>query len=229
MHPDDQFDAHQNPYAMPESVSPEPELRPFHTIWTRPRETVRAIVEVDPRLHVVLLACLAGIGETLSRASMGNAGDELSTEAIIAIACLMGPLGGLLSLWISSFLLQWSGYMIGGIGDRVHIRTAIAWASVPAVFALPLWIVKLLLFGSTVFTEAGPRFETQPTLLIPFLGIAVVEMVLGIWSLVLACNTIAEVQGYRSAWAGLGNIFLAGFIVVVAVIVLVVGAIVLLG
>ena len=32
------------------------------------------------------------------------------------------------------------------------------------------------------------------------------EIVLGVWSLVLACNAIAEVQSYRSAWRGFGNI-----------------------
>jgi hypothetical protein len=42
---------------------------------------------------------------------------------------------------------------------------------------------------------------------------------------VLLCNTIAEVQGFRSAWFGLFNLILAGVVIVVAVldIVLVLG------
>ena len=40
---------------------------PFLTIWRRPRETVRWIVAENPSLHVMWLACLAGIGDSLSR------------------------------------------------------------------------------------------------------------------------------------------------------------------
>lgn len=52
-----------------------------------------------------------------------------------------------------------------------------------------------------------------------------VEMVLGIWGMVLLCNTIAEVQGFRSAWAGLGNTILAGLLLIVPLLFLVFGAI----
>jgi hypothetical protein len=48
---------------------------------------------------------------------------------------------------------------------------------------------------------------------IPMIGIGLVEVVLGVWSVVLLCQTIAEVQGFRSAWKGLGNVLLAGLVI----------------
>ena len=135
--------------------------------------------------------------------------------AIIGIACLLGPLGGLLRLWISSYLIRWSGSWIGGKATRQHLKTAIAWASVPDVFALALWILALLLLGSDMFTEEKPRLDAHPMLWIPFIAIALLEVVLGVWTLVLLCHTIAEVQGFRSAWRGLGNVVLAGAVIVV--------------
>jgi hypothetical protein len=65
-----------------------------------------------------------------------------------------------------------------------------------------------------------PRLEAQPWLLIPFFAIGFTEFVLGVWSFVLLCNTVAEVQGFRSAWRGLGNLLLSGIVVIVPVIVL---------
>lgn len=229
MQHDDRFDEGGNPYATPSSMSDEPlpsivaegEFKPFWTIWTRPRQTVRQIITVDPELHVLLLVCLAGIGEALDRASMRNVGDVLPVAAIIAIACVFGPLGGLLSLWIGSHLIRLSGTWIGGLAPREHIKTAIAWASVPSVFALLLWIPLILLFGSDMFTEETPRLNSQPALLIPFLGIVLAELVLAVWGFVLLCNTIAEVQGFRSAWRGLGNIMLAGAVVVIPLVAVV--------
>ena len=194
---------------------------PFITIWTSPRETVRRIIAENPELHVTLLACLVGVGDTLDRASARNAGDKLPIGVIVGVAGVLGPLGGLLSLWISSHLLRWTGRWIGGTGDRQHLKTAIAWAAVPMVFSLPLWIPQFVLFGSDMFTEETPRLDARPRLWVLFIGIAVTEVIMAFWSLVLLCHTVAEVQGFRSAWRGFGNLFLAGAVIVVPLILLV--------
>ena len=77
---DDQFHEYDNPYAAPLSsfedasyqdvqgdIYGQDELRPFQTIWFHPRKTVRSIVAFNPEMHVLLLVCLAGIGEALDR------------------------------------------------------------------------------------------------------------------------------------------------------------------
>lgn len=209
-----------------DSAVPE-ELKPFRTIWTRPRDTIRWIVATNPELHVVLLICLAGIGKSLDRASMRNAGDHLPMATIIAAACVVGPLGGLLSLWVSSHLIRITGAWLGGVGNREHIKAALAWASVPAVFSILLWLPQLLLAGPDMFTSETPRLDAQPMLLIPLLVTSTAEAVLSVWSFVLLCNTIAEVQGFRSAWRGLGNLFLAGLLIALPIFAIVFSAILL--
>jgi len=193
---------------------------PFKTIWISPRATVRRIVAENPRLHVVLLACLSGVGESLNRASRRNAGDRFSITVILGLACVLGPLGGLLTLWISSHLLSFTGKLVGGRGNREHLKTAIAWATVPVVFALPLWIPNLLLFGSEMFTSRTPRLDSQPALVVPFMAITLAQLILSIWSVVLLCQTVTEVQGYSSAWRGVANVLLAAGLIVVALILL---------
>lgn len=54
----------------------------------------------------------------------------------------------------------------------------------------------------------------HPILMFSFLALMLAEVVLGVWSVVLVCHTVAEVQGFRSAWRGLGNICLAIAVVV---------------
>jgi hypothetical protein len=46
---------------------------PFLTIWTRPRATIRAIVDTDPNRHVLLLAAIGGVVNALDRATWKNA------------------------------------------------------------------------------------------------------------------------------------------------------------
>ncbi|MDA8021017.1 MAG: YIP1 family protein [Thermoanaerobaculia bacterium] len=231
MEPSEEFDRPENPYLTPESSLHEPafrpaetpeELNPFKTVWIRPRETVRWLTATNPELHVVLLACIAGIGSSLDRASLRNVGDTTPVPVIVTIACLVGPLGGLITLWAGSHLIRLSGSWIGGVGNRVHIKTAMAWALVPAIAALPLWIPQLALFGSEMFTAKTPRLDASPWLWIPFLGIGLVEIVLGVWNIVLLCKMVAEVQGFRSAWRGLANVVLAAAIILVPLVVLVI-------
>jgi hypothetical protein len=212
----------ENPYHFTSSVEPEPPpaddheagpFKPFKTIWIHPRTTIRRIIAVDPKHHLILLACLSGVAGTFDRASMRNLGDHIPLAGIIAVACLFGPLGGLLGLWIGSRLIRFTGSWIGGKGMTEHLEAAIAWAAVPAVFALPLWIPQILLFGSELFTEEMPRVGTDPVLMIAYIVFGMVEFILGIWNFILLCNTVAEVQGFRSAWRGFGNIILAGLLV----------------
>ena len=201
----------------PESSRPGP----LRTIWRNPRETIRRIVATDPELHVTLLICLAGIGESLNRASNRNAGDKLSLEVILAFACILGPLGGLFGVWMYSHLIRFSGNWLGGRGIYEEIKAAIAWASVPNVAGLVLWIPLLLITGREAFTEDAPNLVANSQLAIAAFLIAIAQLILGIWSVVLLCNTIAEVQDYQSAWRGLGNLLLAGFVLVIPIVIVV--------
>lgn len=189
------------------------EFRPFQTIWTQPRRTIRQIVAANPRLHVVLLAALAGMGHFLDSASSRSLGDLYPLATIIVAACLLGPLLGVVGLWVISFAFQLAGKPLGGTATWAQLNAAAAWAAVPAVCALPLWAIQILLLGSDMFTAETPRLDAQPLLFIPILATAMAELVLGVWSFVILCHTLAEVQGFRSAWRGLGNIVVGGVVV----------------
>ena len=79
---------------------------PFLTIWTRPRATIRAIVDTNPFLHVALLAMVGGVVQTVDRAVQRNAGDTLSLPAILGLAVLFGPIGGLIGLFVGGWFVR---------------------------------------------------------------------------------------------------------------------------
>jgi hypothetical protein len=114
--------------------------------------------------------------------------------------------------------LRLTGTWIGGESDRTDIKAALAWASVPSVVSLCLWLPAILLFGSENFTAFTPRIRSQPLLLIPYFAFTILQVVLGVWGFVILCNTIAEVQEFGSAWKGLLNMFLAVVVVIVPLI-----------
>ena len=193
-------------------------LTPWTSIWTRPRETIREIVFSNPKRSVLLLAALAGFSSALDRASIKSMGDTLDLVTIFGIAAIAGPIGGIISLYIGAVLLRWMGMWIGGAASSMDIRAAMAWSSAPLIWALLLWIPGLFLFGRDLFTSATPKLDASEILTYSYMGFGVVEVIVSIWSLIIFLKCLGEVQGF-SAWKALGNTLLAGFAVIVLVVI----------
>jgi len=136
---------------------------------------------------------------------------------LFAIALIGGPLVGLLQLYISSLLIRWTGRWLGGMATLRQLVAAVGWGMAAQAFALLAFIPAWLIAGRELFTKQTPYLDAHPVLLIMLTALSVVEVILGIWSFVTTCHTVAEVQGYRSAWRGLGNMLLA-FLVILAVV-----------
>lgn len=95
---------------------------PWLTIWTSPRATIRRIVDYDPKHLVLVLAMLAGFANALNTTSANNLGDILSIPIILLICAIIGPIFGVIGLYVYGALLKWTGGWIGGQGSSVQIR-----------------------------------------------------------------------------------------------------------
>lgn len=195
---------------------------PWVSIWTQPRATIQQIVDTDPTSSVRLLAALAGFSQALDRASMRNLGDTTSLPAIFGFSAFFGAIGGVISLYLGSVLIWWTGKWLRGQASLENVCAAIAWSSVPQVWALLLWIPQIALFGQELFTSETPHLDAHPSLLLVLLGFSAIEMVIGVWSMVVFLKCLGQVQGF-SAWRALGNFLLSAVIVLAAVALVVAG------
>lgn len=193
-------------------------LNPWFSIWVQPRATIQQIIDSHPTRLVLLLAAVAGFSQFLDRAVMKNLGDRLEWPMIFAIAAVAGPVMGVVGLYIGGALLRWTGGWLGGRANPQQVRAAIAWSSVPLIWALPLWIPELALFGQDLFTKATPRLDANPLLAVALIGFGLVELIIGIWAIVVFLKCLGQVQGF-SAWRALGNALLAFLIVFTAILV----------
>lgn len=188
---------------------------PLWSIWAHPRRTIRQLVDTSPGWHVVVLAGLGGIASALDSASTRHAGDEFALRAIIGMALIIGPLLGLCAVWIFAALLGVFGRWGGRSAPTQHLRLVLAWANVPAVVGLVLWIPLFGLVGREMFSESMPTAIANPVVSSALVGIGLVQVALAFWSLYIGCHGVAEVQGLRSAWVGLLHVLGALALVVV--------------
>jgi hypothetical protein len=143
-------------------------------------------------------------------------GDALSLPVVFLHATVFGAIGGVISLHISGALIRWTGSWLGGQATFDEVRAAIAWASVPQIYLLVLWIPELLIFGEEMFTTATPRIDSSPLLAFLLLAFAGLEIVVGAWNIVVYRKCIGEAHQF-SAWKGLASTILAGLIIAVPI------------
>ena len=217
--PYEDFD--DDPYEDFDDVSPSkvPGVgHPLKTIWKRPRTTLRWILKTDPTYLVTPLACAWGFNQALNRMAAKHLGDVWSTPALLGIAIVAGPLGGLFVLYVFGWIFSWSGRALGGKGNPQDVRAAIAWGQSPALAMLAVHAVQIAAVGHEQFTRATPKLQASPGLQAFYAATMGVDLVLLWWMVALVLRCVGEAHRF-SAWRALGAILLGAFAYLVPLLV----------
>jgi hypothetical protein len=187
---------------------------PWATIWTRPRATIRRIVETDVRYQVTFLAILSGALIWLER-RWSSPSTAAAFPILVVIAVIVGAILGIVELYVNGALLKWAGAALGGVASYAEVRAALAWSRVPVIVAVSIGILAILL-GTDGPMLGGAEFSNSGA------SVLLLHGALVLWGFVVMLKCVGEVHRF-SAWRAMGSILL---IVLAAVLILV--AIVLL-
>ncbi|MFS8612791.1 MAG: YIP1 family protein [Planifilum fulgidum] len=181
---------------------------PWLTMWRRPRETVRMYLQSGSGKWLWILAVLAGIKLFLDNADAQNAGDQIAFGNIILLSLVFGPLVGIFYWYLFSGLFTLTGQILGLPGRWSDMRRAVGLSFVPVASLMPLWLLKLVLFGSEVFTTWTPVLDSSGWLLGLIVLFYLLDFVIGGWYLVTLSRSVAEVYEC-SAWLAFALILLS--------------------
>lgn len=190
-------------------------INPWTRIWTNPRETVRKIVEFNPKFRFLALSFLNGLPMLFYFAQDMSLGDTFSLSGIILISMILAMFIGMLSITIGAALFLWTGKWIGGQGTFYPIRAATSWSNVPNIVILIGWFAWVYYFKNQVFLAGFTNAEFTGNALLIFALVVLVQLVMSIWSTVILVKGLAEVQGF-SAWKGLLNVLIPFVIIMIA-------------
>ena len=135
---------------------------PYLTIWMRPRATIRGIVNQNPSFRVLPIAIAGGILQAIQLEVLFWAGDQLSVSMLLVLCVVLGPLLGLILLYLGAWIVELSCRMLGGQSDSAEVRAALAWSSIPFLATTPLWIIRFASRwqGTFYFREAKSSVTT---------------------------------------------------------------------
>jgi hypothetical protein len=168
---------------------------------------VRWLVEQRPGYLVHLLITAKILADGLGTFMLGNTGDRLSLQAILIMLGLMAPAQMILYLYVFTWLVKWTGALLGGHASAMDLRTALAWACVPLLVSVILTAPQLALFGIDLFRSDGPELDSWASTS-AFYGLALLDVVLALWWLVAVVLALAEAQRF-AWWKAVANYLLA--------------------
>ena len=172
-------------------------INPWVGMLTRPRETMRYILETDPRRQMHTLAIAGGVAAQVISYMVTPSGFGGS----LILQAALGAVSGLVGLYVGGAVFGWVGRLMGGRGTAMEVRAALAWSQVPV-----LWAMLLMIIGAV--TREGLQLNDSTGLVT--MGVLVVSQV---WAFVTQLKAIGEVHHF-SAWRALGMMIIIGVVLV---------------
>ncbi len=187
---------------------PELELKPWISIWIKPKQTVRAIINYNIKYRFFVLSFLYGLPTVLQMAQNFSLGSVFALPAIILICLIMAPLLGALGLIICTALLTWTGRWLGGKSSFMEMRCAVSWTNATNLVSVAVWVALIAQFKEVIFYEGFVRMP-MTAMEAGFLSIYfLIQLTVAVWSFILLLYGVSEVHGF-SVWKALLNIVIA--------------------
>lgn len=184
---------------------------------------MRRILDTDPKARIWFLGALGGISQVLHQASVNEEADSLAYDpiAVLVATAVIGVIYGVVSLWVMPYPVCWTGRWLGGSGKVSGVRSSLAWAQVPGIWSLALYVVLIVMAGPEFLSGAFQLSFADGASLVTVAAVCLIGLVT-IWQFFTTLKTLAEAQAF-SAWRALANLILTALLV--ALVVLVIAAI----
>lgn len=195
-------------------------INPFTGIWVRTRETVRYVIEEKSFGYVMMLIILGGILNAF--AGVVDPEMNLPLWGMLLVGIIVGPIAGLIGIAFITGVYLLIGKLFKGTGTYGEMFKAIAASTIPTI-----WMAPFLLIGYLVVPDImllTPEAELTPLSVIVSGLVAIVTVVISIWSILIQSKAIGEAHRF-SSWKGFFTLLIPGIIGFILIMLLVVGII----
>ena len=206
-----------------------PAWKDLATVLYQPRETMRRVLDAGRdrwTVQIVILAFLATAVNDPDTRQITRVLPDLPMSALlalIALALILSPVIWLLFLYVIGWIATMVGRWLGGQGPVADVRAALAWSLVPTIWSVIVRIPLAIYSGR--FNPEKLDLQTLGDIIASggcsiFAIVAAFQMILYVWTLYIASNTLGEAMRF-SSWKGLGTIAISGtlpFVLMIAAV-----------
>ena len=187
-------------------------INPFTAIWTRPRATVRHVIEEKSSGFIFLLIVLSGFAAGLL--SSLDSEQLFPVGGLLLMALFFGPIGIVVSTAIGAGVYLVVGKLFKGVATYTEMFRAILTGQIPQIWLIPVLVFWMLVLPETYFLQPGEMPFTNSDLL-PLIFFIILGLV-SIWTFVIQCKAVGEAHRL-SAWKGFFIIVIPTVLVIIAI------------
>lgn len=183
-------------------MSTSEQIRPVRDVWLRPRRVFRELAAQPVGVTDYLLAAAQGTATAVMVYRTQLSGSGFTAAEVLGSACIFGPLGGVLSMYIFAAIYRRLGQRAGGKSARNQVFHVLAYGGIPVAASLLLWIFTALLVGDAAIIEK-PAAEMDGFVGFVLSAQLAAYLLLLFWSIVLQVMGFSETLGLttRKAFA----------------------------
>ena len=163
-------------------------MNPFLSVWLHPKQTARYVIEHKSIMYVFMLILLGYIASAFSAFIDSALYPDFSYVWIFLIAIILGPIFGIIMMFITSGIIFLVGKLLKGTGSFWDVFKAASLSCIPAIFVGPFYILWMFVSPESFFFEGGA--STIATI------VSIIMIVTSIWSVVIIVGAIAEANQF---------------------------------
>ncbi len=163
-------------------------LNPWLSMWSHPREVIRALAFNKPTYGIYFLSIIYTLQLFFFYANWWSLGIHSHHTLYLTLGIVLSPLIALLWLYSTGALFCLLGKVFRGIASMQQLCCAIAWSALPYSFTLVMWLFLIFASPQDAFIQGFGPYSSIFTNFI--------TLIAKIWSLALLTQSIREVQRF---------------------------------
>ena len=163
-------------------------MNPFLSVWLHPKQTARYVIEQKSLFYVIMLVIFGYIASAFSGFENTELYPDFSYVWIFLIVLILGPILGIIMMFITSGITFFVGKLLKGTGSFWDIFKACSLSSIPAIITGPLYILWMFVSPESFF------YATETSAFAIVMGI--IMIVIAIWSVVIIVAAVAEAHQF---------------------------------
>lgn len=189
---------------MPQVISKLPH-NPWINMWFHPKQTIREIVDTNPRHRFIVLSALYGWMICLYYAQALSLGVSYQLWQILVGSLVLCIPFGAISILFTTLLIYLTGKIIRGQATFIEVRAAVSWSNVTSILNVLITLVLVTMFQELLFIQGISTGPTTDGISQFIFLIMIAEIAISVWRLILIIGSVSEVQRF-SLWMGFLNL-----------------------
>lgn len=133
-------------------------MNPFLTVWTKPNQTLRYLIEEKTIGYGLLVLMLTTLGTSLMVFADTGTLEGFSLPVILLLSIALALVVGIPMYFFNAGVYLLIGKMLGGKSRYQDVCLAISGSSIPMLGMFPISVLAIVLYGTALYTEPVGNF-----------------------------------------------------------------------